>query len=142
MKNLYFQEEEFDLIWSEGAIYNIGFERGINEWRKYIIQVGYIAVTKITWFSDGRPSEIEDFRQKAYPEIETISKKLMQMQKAGYLPVSTFVMPEIYWNEYDDVQQPKAQESFLKKFKGNKSAEDFVSYQRYEAGLYSKHKTY
>jgi len=36
MDNLPFQEEELDLIWSEGAIYNIGFERGINEWRKFI----------------------------------------------------------------------------------------------------------
>jgi len=31
MDNLPFCDEEFDLIWSEGAIYNIGFERGINE---------------------------------------------------------------------------------------------------------------
>jgi len=36
MENLPFQEEEFDLIWSEGAIYNIGFERGMNEWRKFL----------------------------------------------------------------------------------------------------------
>ena len=34
MDNLPFGEEELDLIWSEGAIYNIGFERGLNEWRK------------------------------------------------------------------------------------------------------------
>jgi ubiquinone/menaquinone biosynthesis C-methylase UbiE len=31
MENLPFQEEDLDLIWSEGAIYNIGFERGLNE---------------------------------------------------------------------------------------------------------------
>ena len=36
MDNLPFQEGELDLIWSEGAIYNIGFERGLNEWRKYL----------------------------------------------------------------------------------------------------------
>ena len=29
MDDLAFQNEELDLIWSEGAIYNIGFERGI-----------------------------------------------------------------------------------------------------------------
>ena len=34
MDALPFQEEELDLIWSEGAIYNIGFERGMNEWKK------------------------------------------------------------------------------------------------------------
>ena len=33
MDDLPFRNEELDLIWSEGAIYNIGFERGLNEWR-------------------------------------------------------------------------------------------------------------
>ncbi len=36
MDNLPFEKESLDLIWSEGAIYNIGFERGINEWRDYL----------------------------------------------------------------------------------------------------------
>ena len=35
MDNLPFGEGELDLIWSEGAIYNIGFERGLNKWRIY-----------------------------------------------------------------------------------------------------------
>jgi SAM-dependent methyltransferase len=48
MENLPFQEEEFDLIWSEGAIYNIGFERGLNEWRKFLKPGGYIAVSENT----------------------------------------------------------------------------------------------
>ena len=56
MENLPFQAEELDLIWSEGAIYNIGFERGLNEWRKYLKQGGYIAVTENTWFRAERPA--------------------------------------------------------------------------------------
>ena len=35
MEHLPFHEEELDLIWSEGSIYNIGFERGLAEWRKF-----------------------------------------------------------------------------------------------------------
>ena len=45
MDALPFQEEELDLIWSEGAIYNIGFERGMNEWNKFLKKNGFIAVT-------------------------------------------------------------------------------------------------
>ena len=33
MDDLPFKNEEFDIIWSEGAIYNIGFENGIKKWR-------------------------------------------------------------------------------------------------------------
>lgn len=61
MDNLPFREEELDLIWSEGAIYNIGFERGLNEWRKYLKTGGYIAVSEISWFTEQRPAEIHNF---------------------------------------------------------------------------------
>ena len=141
MKNLPFQEKELDLIWSEGAIYNIGFERGLNEWRKFLKHGGYIAVTENTWFTEERPAEIQDFWQKAYPEIDTISNKVAQMQKAGYLPIATFVMPETCWTDYYSVMQ-ETHESFLKKHKGNKSAEEFIAYQRYEAELFYKYKAY
>jgi hypothetical protein len=40
MDDLPFKEEELDLIWSEGAIYNIGFEKGLREWRKYLKKMG------------------------------------------------------------------------------------------------------
>jgi SAM-dependent methyltransferase len=65
MENLPFREDEFDLIWSEGAIYNIGFERGLNKWRKYLKQGGYIAVSENTWVTDERPAEIQEFWEKA-----------------------------------------------------------------------------
>ena len=51
MDALPFQEEELDLIWSEGAIYNIGFERGMNEWNKFLKKNGFIAVTEASWFT-------------------------------------------------------------------------------------------
>jgi SAM-dependent methyltransferase len=141
MENLPFREEEFDLIWSEGAIYNIGFERGLNEWRKFLKQGGYIAVTENTWFSEKRPAEIQDFWQKAYPEIDTISNKVAQMQKAGYLPIATFILPETIWTDYYTLQALR-RESFLKKYEGNHAIEEFVASMRYEADLYYKYKAF
>jgi SAM-dependent methyltransferase len=100
MFNLPFQNEELDLIWSEGAIYNIGFECGINEWRKFLNTGGYIAVSEASWFTKERPAEIDEFWKDAYPEIETIPNKVVQMQKAGYIPVATFILPENCWTEH------------------------------------------
>ncbi len=142
MDNLSFQDEELDLIWSEGAIYNIGFERGLNEWRRFLKKGGYIAVTEASWFTDERPAEIDDFWQNAYPEIDTIPNKVAQMQKAGYIPVATFILPENCWTENFYVQQVKAQELFLKKYAGNKTAEEFIASERHEAQLYYKYKAY
>ncbi len=142
MDALSFREEELDLIWSEGAIYNIGFVRGLTEWRKFLKLGGYIAVTEASWFTEERPAEINDFWMDAYPEIDTIPNKVAQMQKAGYIPVATFILPEYCWTENYHVPQVAVQEIFLKKYAGNKMAEEFIGFQRYEAELYARYKAY
>lgn len=142
MDNLSFQEEELDLIWSEGAIYNIGFVRGLTDWRKFLKTGGYVAVTEGSWFTDERPEEIEKFWLDAYPEIDTIPNKVAQLQKAGYVPVASFILPENCWTENYHVPQKAVQEAFLKKYAGNKTAEEFIGFQRYEAELYAKYKAY
>lgn len=142
MDNLPYREEELDLIWSEGAIYNIGFKRGINEWRKFLKPGGYIAVTEASWFTAERPTEIDEFWMDAYPEIDTIPAKVAQMQEAGYIPVATFILPETCWTEHFYVPQVAAQEAFLKKYPGNDTAEAFIAYQRHETALYYKYKEF
>ncbi|MGQ9722542.1 MAG: class I SAM-dependent methyltransferase [Candidatus Jordarchaeum sp.] len=142
MENLPFQNEELDLIWSEGAIYNIGFERGLNEWRKFLKPGGYIAVSEVSWFTEKRPVEIEKFWMDAYPGIDTIPNKVSQMQKAGYIPVATFILPENCWIDNFYIPQVSRQEEFLQRYRGNKTVEDLIAYQRYEAQLYYKFKEY
>ena len=142
MEHLPFHNEELNLIWSEGAIYNIGFERGINEWRSFLKQGGFLAVSEASWFTEKRPAEIDRYWKDAYPEIDVISHKVGQMQKAGYIPVATFVLPENCWTEHFYAPQVFAQEKFLKKYADNKTAEDLVANQRHEAMLYNKYKAF
>lgn len=142
MENLPFNSEELDLVWSEGAIYNIGFERGINEWRKFIKPGGFLAVSEASWFTEERPSEIDEFWKEAYPEIDTISNKVSQIQRAGYIPVATFILPEICWTENFYDLQVTVQKKFLKKYAGNEAVEKFIEYQRHEAKLYDKYKEF
>lgn len=142
MEELPFQNEEMDLLWSEGAIYNIGFERGLKEWRHFLKTGGYIAVSEVSWLTRERPAEIEQFWQDAYPEIDTISNKEKQMQRAGYLLVATFVLPENCWTDHYYIPQVEAQKVFLKKYAGNKTAEEFIANERNEARLYARFKAY
>ena len=142
MHDLPFGNEELDLIWCEGAIYNIGFERGLNEWRPYLKTGGYIAVTEASWFTEQRPVEIKEFWNNAYAGISTIAEKINVLQKAGYVPVSSFILPESCWTDNFYVPQVAAREVFLKKHPGNKAAEEFIAYQRYESRLYDRYKDY
>ncbi|MCG8369796.1 MAG: class I SAM-dependent methyltransferase [Proteobacteria bacterium] len=142
MDALPFRDEQLDLMWSEGAIYNIGFERGLNEWRRFLKTGAYVAVSEATWFTEERPAEIEEFWMDAYPEIGTVSGKVAQMQKAGYVPVATFVLPENCWTDHFYTPQEDVQEDFLEKNAGNRSAEDLIANLRHEARLYFKYKEY
>lgn len=142
MDDLPFQEEELDLIWSEGAIYNIGFERGLNEWRTFLKTGGHIAVSEASWFTGERPAEIDTYWRDAYPEIDTISNKVEQMQKAGYIPIAAFVLPENCWTENFYAPQVSAQKNFLEKYAGNSAAAELIANERHEADLYSRYKQF
>jgi SAM-dependent methyltransferase len=142
MDNLSFGSEEFDLIWSEGAIANTGFEKGLNYWKGFLKKGGYIAVTYESWFTDERPAEIEKWWFDAVPEIDTIGHNISIMQKAGYVPVAVFTLPENCWIDNYFIPQKLRQEEFLEKYAGNKTVEDFIGFMRCEAELYSRYKQY
>lgn len=142
VETLPFEKESLDLIWSEGAIYNIGFEQGLNEWRQYLRKGGYIAVSEASWFTPQRPAEIYDFWMAHYTEIDTIPNKVAQMQNAGYVPVATFILPENCWTEHYFAPCSKIQQAFLEKHQGDKIVEELIAGQRLEMELYHKYKEF
>ena len=62
MNALPFQPNTFDLLWSEGAVYIMGFENGLNAWKPFLKPGGCIAVTDIAWLEDDPPEEAAAFR--------------------------------------------------------------------------------
>ncbi len=142
MDNLPFQNEELDVIWSEGAIANIGFEKGLNYLKRFLKKGGYIALTYESWFTDERPAEIEKFWVSAVPEMSTIAHNISTIQKAGYSLVAAFTLPEKCWTDTFFIPQKAIQKAFLEKNAGSKAAVTFVEYMKYEAELYSKYKQY
>lgn len=98
MEELPFDDEEFDLIWAEGSIYNIGFERGLREWRRYLRPGGAIAVTECSWISPG-PLPDTKFIRENFPDIGSVSTKLRMLENAGYAPLACFTLPRHCWTE-------------------------------------------
>lgn len=140
MEELPFPDNSLDLIWCEGAIYNIGFERGMREWSKLLKRGGHIAVTEPTYLTDERPEEITSFWHEAYPEVETLPAKVQKMMDAGFAPIGAFLLPEECWTANYYLPQAKAQELFLRRHADNEFARELVKNQRHEARMYSKHK--
>jgi predicted O-methyltransferase YrrM len=68
--SLSFAAESLDLIWSEGAIYNIGFRKGLEVWRPFLKPGGVLAVSEITWLHPNPPEEILQHWNSEYPECQ------------------------------------------------------------------------
>ena len=97
MNDLPFRKEEFDVIWSEGAIYNIGFASGIRKWKDYLKIGGYLAVSELTWITDSRPRELEDFWRKEYPEVDTAPNKIKLRENENYTLMGYFYLNQNSW---------------------------------------------
>jgi SAM-dependent methyltransferase len=126
MDNLPFEDEEYDVIWSEGAIYNIGFEKGVKNWKRFLKTGGMMVVSEITWLTTDRPPELQEYWQNEYPEIDTVSSKIEIMENNGYSPVAYFVLPEHCWldNYYRPMQD--SFEAFLKRNGNSEKAQAIV----------------
>jgi SAM-dependent methyltransferase len=101
MFDMNFPNESFDIIWAEGSIYIIGFERGLIEWRRFIKPKGFFVVHEMTWLRPDPPKEIYEYWKEFYPEIKTVPENLKLIPACGYKLIGYFTLPEdAWWIEY------------------------------------------
>ena len=79
MSDLAFSWESFDVIWSEGSMWVLGFERALAEWQRFIRPHGFLVVHEMAWLRPDPPSEIRNCWQLVYPGIRTASEYVEQV---------------------------------------------------------------
>lgn len=142
MDSLGFDDASLDAIWSEGAIYNIGFENGIRAWRRFLKPNGILAVSELTWLTDTRPSELTDHWASEYPEVGTPSQKIAQLERHGYMVLGYFPLPKACWlDNYYRPMQARFEE-FLARHNGSSAAQAIVDAERTEIDIYERHSAF
>jgi ubiquinone/menaquinone biosynthesis C-methylase UbiE len=137
-----FPEESFDIIWAEGSIYIMGFERGIKEWRRLIKPRGFLVVHEMTWLKPAPPKEIFDYWMKMYPGITTISDNLEIIPHSGYEVLGHFPLPEdAWWEEYYHPLEDRI-EQLRQKYKDDKEALAVLETEQEEIELYKKYSAW
>lgn len=134
--------EPFDLIWSEGAIYIIGFERGLREWRKLLQPGGFVAVTELSWLKPDPPAEALEFWQEGYPGMGTIEENLARLTAAGYHALGHFVLPESAW--WDQYYHPMAARIAMlrEQYRGDDAAQRLLDVEQAEIALYRNYSSW
>lgn len=142
MDALTFAPGSLDAIWSEGAIYNIGFEAGVRSWRRFLKPGGILAVSELTWLTHTRPAEIEAHWRAEYPEVGTASAKLGVLERQGYTPIGYFVLPERCW--LDAYYRPTQQRipAFLAAHGHSEAARAVAAAEDQELSLYERYRSY
>lgn len=142
MESLPLGDGQFDLLWSEGAIYNMGFENGVKSWRRFLKPGGVLAVSELTWTTQARPSELQAHWAREYPEVNTASAKLGVLERHGYSPLGYFVLPASCWldNYYRPLQASFG--GFLARHVHNEAVRALVAEHEQEIALYEQHKAH
>lgn len=142
MEALPFGEGEYDVIWSEGAIYNMGFKRGVENWKRFLRSGGVLAVSELTFFTSDRPSEVEAYWNREYPEADTASSKIAVLEESGFSLTAYFILPMHCWveNYYEPLQERF--DKFLAEQNQSEAARALVQAERQEMDFYKRWHIY
>ena len=110
MTALPFAEEELDLIWSEGALYCMGFVEGLAACHSLLVPGGAMGVSELCWFQPDPPDDCLRFFTEEYPPMIDIAANLAAIQAAGFDVVGHFSLPESSWRDsYYAPMKPRLQ---------------------------------
>lgn len=90
-----------DLLWSEGAAYNLTFTGALKVWRPLLARQAVAVISEITWLTDQLPRELREYWDVAYPAIADEATNTARAHTAGFDVVGTHRLPaESWWNNY------------------------------------------
>ena len=97
MDALPFEKGQFDLIWSEGAIFIIGFENGLKTWKPFLKKGGFMVVSDADWFEPNPPQELMQWwENEGYVPVSEDEMK-ERVKRAGLRLIATYRLPEAGW---------------------------------------------
>jgi len=118
MVDMDFPDESYDIIWSEGSIYAIGFEKGLREWKRFLKPGGFMVV---------------------HDEQGNIDEKLQQISHCGYELIGYFVLSkEVWWAEYFAPLEKLIDET-RKKYPSNTKILEELHHAQWELDMFKKY---
>ena len=142
MRCLDFADGSFDLIWCEGAIYNVGVEAGLRDWRRLLRRNGHVAMTEVCWRKPEPPPECAAFWNREYPAIRDPAALLEAATACGYETVGHFPLPASAW--WDDYYRPLQDNvtAFRERHRNEPDAQELANQCQHEIDIWHAHSEF
>jgi len=141
MLEMDFRDSSFDVIWSEGALYQMGFQQGLKKCYHLLKKGGYLAVTEGVMLQSNVPESAKKFWEE-YPDVKDIQGNIAVLQQEQYTLLAHFTLPESSWTEQYYAPLETRIHELQKKYTGNQVALEVFARSEEEIETYKKNSEY
>ncbi len=142
MFEMTFNEESFDIIWSEGALYFFGFEKGLDKLYFLLKKEGCLVFTEAVLFKEDIPDEVWDLWKDEYPDVGNVDKNLNLIKDNNFKLIDHFTLPKSSWFTHFYAPMKKEIKRLKEKYKDNTEALEIFNVSEHEIGMYDKYSDY
>jgi serine/threonine-protein kinase HipA len=92
---------ELDLLWSEGAAYNLTFAGALATWKPLLKPGGLAVISELSWFTEDIPAPAQAYWQQAYPAMASESDNIQTARSQGFEVLGVErLSAEAWWQNY------------------------------------------
>ena len=142
MLEMDFEERTFDIIWSEGALYFMGFQNGLKRCHQLLKDKGCLAVSELVYTTPNPPDAVTKYLKEEYPDVKNIADNIDLIQREGFNILSHFTLPESAWLKSYYLPMEGELPRLIKKYQGNKIALAVFEGFRHEIDFYKKYSKF
>ena len=142
MLEMDFDDNTFDVIWSEGALYFMGFQNGLKKCNQLLRENGYLVVTEAVYLLPDPPQPVLQFWEQEYPDISDIDNRNKLIEKAGFNLISHFTLSKSSWidNFYNPMEISIRE--LKEKYQGNQIGLSVFETSQNEIAIYKQYSDY
>jgi cyclopropane fatty-acyl-phospholipid synthase-like methyltransferase len=142
MLEMDFDERTFDIIWSEGALYFMGFQNGLRRCRELLKDDGYAAVTEAVYLVPDPPAPVTQFFKEEYMDMKDVKSNIELIQEEGFYLISNFTMPESAWIDSYYLPMEEQISRLNRKYRENETALSVLEACSNEIDFYKKYSAF
>lgn len=139
MNDLPFGDQSFDVVWSEGAIFIMGFSKGLAAWRRLLVPGGYLVLSEFCWPRSDPPAEVREMFMDGDADVGSVDDRRRAIAQEGYRLLGDFELPAAAWWDSYYVPLAKALDRFRDAHAGDPEALDVAARSQREIDAYRRY---